>query len=110
MLVTYLLLALAIGSEVVGTVSLRQSDGFTRLFPSIVVVVGYITAFAVLAVVLKRGLSISVAYAIWAGAGVALVAAVGALFLGDKLSAVQIAGLVLVVAGVVALELGASHT
>ena len=59
--------------------------------------------------VLKRGMSIGVAYGIWAAVGVALVALVGALFLGDSLTLVQVAGLVLVGGGVLALELGAAH-
>ena len=67
----YLLLALAILSEVVATTSLKLSEGFTRVGPSVVVVVGYVAAFLLLSKTLQRGLSISLAYGIWAAAGVA---------------------------------------
>ncbi|GAA2126932.1 SMR family transporter [Streptomyces synnematoformans] len=106
---TYVLLIGAILSEVTATVSLRLSDGFSKIVPSVVVVVGYLTAFTLLSMVLKRGMSIGIAYGIWAAAGVALVALVGAAFLGDGLTRVQVAGLVLVAAGVVALEVGGAH-
>jgi len=103
---TYLLLAFAIAAEVAATISLRLSEGFTKLVPSIVVVVGYLGAFTMLALVLKRVLPVAVAYAIWSAAGVALVATIGALFLGERLTAVQVVGLALVIGGVVALESG----
>lgn len=106
MLVTYLLLAVAIVAEVAGTVCLQLSRGFTRLWPSLVVVAGYAVAFVVLAAVLKRGLPVAVAYAIWSAIGVALVAGIGALWLDQRLTAVQVLGLVLVVAGVLAIEAG----
>lgn len=106
---TYVLLIGAILSEVTATVSLRLSEGFSKILPSIVVVVGYLSAFTLLSLVLKRGMSIGIAYGIWAAAGVALVALIGAAFLGDGLTGVQIGGLVLVAAGVVALEAGGAH-
>ncbi|NIJ14982.1 small multidrug resistance pump [Saccharomonospora amisosensis] len=105
----YLLLAAAIAAEVTGTVSLKLSDGFSKLVPSIVVVLGYGAAFYFLARVLKAGLPVGVVYAIWAAAGVALVALVGAVFLGEHLNLTMIAGLVLVIGGVVLLELGGEH-
>lgn len=106
---TYVLLIGAILSEVTATVSLRLSEGFSKILPSIVVVVGYLSAFTLLSLVLKRGMSIGIAYGIWAATGVALVALIGAAFLGDGLTGVQIGGLVLVAAGVVALEAGGAH-
>lgn len=105
----WILLAGAIACEVTATVALRLSDGFAKLLPSLVVVAGYITAFVLLAQVLKRGMALGIAYGIWAAAGVALVALIGAAFLGDGLTRIQVGGLVLVIAGVVALELGAAH-
>lgn len=102
----YLLLAVAIGAEVTGTVALKLSDGFTRFGPSAVVVVGYGVAFFALAQVLKAGMPVGVAYAIWAAVGVALIALIGAAFLDETLTWVTVAGLVLVIAGVVLLELG----
>ena len=103
----YLFLALAIVSEVVATVSLKLSEGFSRLGPSVVVVVGYLVAFGLLSQALARGLGVSVAYGVWAAAGVALVAIAGAVVLGESLTWVQVGGIALVIGGVLALELGA---
>ncbi|MFR9730486.1 DMT family transporter [Saccharopolyspora sp. MS10] len=105
----YLMLALAICSEVVGTVSLKFSEGFSRPLPSVLVVLGYGAAFAALGVVLKMGLPVGVVYAIWSGAGVALIALIGAVFLDESITAVQVGGLALVIGGVIALQLGGAH-
>jgi len=72
----YVYLAISIVAEVIGTSALKASDGFTKLWPSVVVVVGYGVAFHFLALTLKT-IPIGVAYAIWAGAGISLVAIVG---------------------------------
>ncbi|WP_280273853.1 DMT family transporter [Nocardia wallacei] len=106
---TFLLLVLAIASEVTATVSLKLSEGFSKLTPSIVVVVGYAGAFFFLSQALKRGMSIGVAYGVWSAIGVAAVATIGALFLDEGLTPVQIGGIGLVILGVLALELGAAH-
>jgi small multidrug resistance pump len=103
---TYLLLAGAIVSEVSATISLRLSQGFSKLVPSIVVCIGYPVAFAFLAFVLKRGLPVAVAYAVWSAVGVTAVAIISVLWLGDHLSKLQIGGLAFIVIGVVALEAG----
>jgi small multidrug resistance pump len=105
-LVTYLLLAVAILAEVAGTISLQLSNGFSRLAPSLVVVLGYVVSFALLSIVLKRGLPVAVAYAVWSALGVALIAGVGVVWLDQRLSALQVLGLALVITGVVALEVG----
>jgi small multidrug resistance pump len=99
----------AILSEVFATISLRLSEGFSRLIPSVFVVVGYGVAFFALSQALVRGLPVGVAYGTWAALGVTLVAIIGAVFLGESLTAVQIGGLVMVIGGVLALELGAAH-
>ncbi len=104
----WLFLACAILAEVAATTALKLSDGFSRLGPSVVVVIGYVAAFALLSQALVRGLGISVAYGTWAAAGIALVALIGVVFLGESLSAVQIGGIALVIIGVLALELGAT--
>jgi small multidrug resistance pump len=104
----WVLLAGAILSEVMATISLRLSEGFSKAIPSTVVVVGYVLSFVLLAQVLKRGLSVGVAYGIWAAVGVSLVALIGAVFLGESLTWIQVGGLVLVIAGVVAVQSGAS--
>lgn len=106
---TWLFLAGAIACEVVGTVSLRLSDGFSKLVPTIIVIIGYLAAFVLLAQVLKRGMQVGIAYAIWAACGVALVSLAGAAFLGDRLTWVQVIGIALVIAGVLAIDMGAAH-
>lgn len=108
-LMQWLLLIGAILAEVTATVSLRLSDGFTRPLPSVVTLAGYGVAFYLLAQVLKLGMGVGVAYSIWAAVGVTLVALIGALFLGDTLTWIQVGGIVLVIAGVAALELGAAR-
>ncbi|MDN5747195.1 MAG: multidrug efflux SMR transporter [Pseudonocardia sp.] len=104
-------LAGAILAEVTGTVALRFSEGFTRLVPSIVVAFGYGFAFYALSQALTRGMAVGVAYGVWAAAGVALIALIGAAFLGESLTWVQVGGIALVIGGVLALQLGgAPHT
>jgi small multidrug resistance pump len=105
----YVFLAGAIASEVVATLSLRASEGFSRLGFSAVVVVGYVVAFVLLSLTLTRGVPLGVAYGIWAAVGVAAVAVLSIPLFGEGLSAIQVGGLVLVVLGVVALEAGGSH-
>jgi small multidrug resistance pump len=107
--VPWLFLAGAIITEVIATSALKLSDGFSKLVPSIVVVVGYIAAFGLLSQALTRGMGIGVAYGVWAAVGVALVAVVGATFFGESMTLVQVGGIALVIAGVLALELGAAH-
>lgn len=105
----WILLTGAILSEVSATLALKASDGFSKLLPSIVVAVGYVLAFVLLSLVLKRGMPLGIAYGIWAAAGVGLVAIAGALFFGEGLTWIQVGGLVMVAGGVLALELGAAH-
>lgn len=106
---TYLLLAAAILTEVAGTLSLRASEGFSKPAFTVIFVLGYVIAFTLLAVVLNRGLPLSVTYAIWAGTGVALVAALSVPIFGEAISGVQLIGFGLVIGGVVAIELGGDH-
>ncbi|MDA2814383.1 multidrug efflux SMR transporter [Nocardiopsis sp. RSe5-2] len=105
----WLLLIGAILAEVTATISLRFSEGFTRLLPSAITAVGYGAAFFLLAQTLKQGMPVGVAYAVWAAVGVSLVAIIGALFLGETLTWIQVAGVVLIIGGVLAMELGAAH-
>jgi small multidrug resistance pump len=106
--VAYLLLALAIIGEVTATVSLKLSDGFSRLGPSVVVVLGYLVAFTSLGFVLKLGMPIGVAYAIWCAFGIAAVAAVGVAVFNEPFSWTMALGIVLVICGVVTIELGSA--
>lgn len=104
----YGLLAAAIAAEVAGTTAMKYSDGFTRLWPSLLTVAGYLLAFTLLAQTLKS-LSVGTAYAIWAGVGTAAVAAIGMLFLGESTSLAKLTGIALVIVGVVVLTLGGAH-
>jgi small multidrug resistance pump len=99
----------AIAAEVMATISLRFAEGFTRLIPSGLVIVGYGLAFFALSQALVRGMPLGVAYGTWSALGVTLVAAIGAAFLGESLTWVQVGGLAMVVGGVLALELGGQH-
>jgi small multidrug resistance pump len=105
----WLFLVGAILAEVTATTALKLSEGFSRLVPSIVVVIGYVTAFGLLSQALTRGMPVGVAYGVWAAVGVALVAVVGAAFLGESMTWVQVGGIALVIAGVLAIEMGARH-
>lgn len=101
-------LAFAIGAEVTATMSLRASEGFSRLLPSLLTVAGYGLAFWALSQALVRGMALGMAYGVWAAAGVAIVAVLGVLVLGESLTWVQVGGILMVVGGVLALELGGS--
>lgn len=104
----YLLLAGAILSEVLATTAMKYSDGFSRLWPSVGTAVGYVLAFLLLAQTLKS-MSVGTAYAIWAGVGTALIAAIGMVFLGESASGLKVLGVVLVIAGVVVLNMDGAH-
>ncbi len=95
----WVLLGAAIATEVAGTLALRGSDGFTRLVPSLIVVVGYVASFVLLAIVLKT-LLVGIVYAVWSAVGVALVAVFGKLMFGDPVPPLAVAGMVLIVGGV----------
>ena len=102
----YLLLACAIIAEVIGTLALKASDGFTRPLPSIIVVFGYGIAFVLMAQILKFGMPIGMVYAIWASVGIALVAVAGHYLFGDELSGRGLIGIGLIIAGVALVESG----
>jgi small multidrug resistance pump len=100
----WLLLVAAIVTEVGGTTSMKLSEGFSRLGPSVAMVVLYSLSFVFLTYVLKS-IEVGVAYAIWAGLGTALVAVVGFVFFGESLSGLKIMSLGLIIAGVIGLNL-----
>ncbi|MFE7561525.1 DMT family transporter [Kitasatospora sp. NPDC057500] len=104
----YVLLALAIISEVCATSCLKLTEGFSRLWPSVGVAVGYVLSFVLLGRALKH-IPVSVAYAVWSGAGTAAVAAIGAAAFGESLGRLQWLGIALVITGVVVLNLKSSH-
>jgi small multidrug resistance pump len=100
----YLLLAIAIVAEVVATTALKASEGFTRLAPSLVVAVGYAVAFYCLALVLQT-IPVGIAYALWAGLGVVLVAVLGAVIYQQIPDPPAVIGIALIIAGVVVISL-----
>jgi small multidrug resistance pump len=99
----WLFLSIAIISEVIATSALKATEDFTRLWPSHIVVAGYVVAFYFLTLTL-RTIPIGIAYAIWSGAGVALIALVGWLFYKQPLDLPAFIGISLIVAGVVVLN------
>ncbi|UFS58880.1 DMT family transporter [Subtercola endophyticus] len=107
----YLFLALAIVSEVVATAFLKFTSGEGATFANrwwayLIVVVGYVASFAMLALTLQKGVPLGIAYAVWGGVGIVLVTIISWLVFKEFLSWVQIAGIVLVIGGVLLLELG----
>ncbi|MEM6495991.1 MAG: multidrug efflux SMR transporter [Pseudomonadota bacterium] len=105
----WLILAGTILLEVVGSTMMKLSQGFTVFWPSVAVFVCYSAALAGLTITLKY-IELSIAYAIWAGAGTALIAIIGITYFREPLSALKIVSLVLVVVGVVGLQLSSNHT
>ena len=101
--IPYVYLAVAIVAEVIGTSALKAAAGFTRPLPSLVVVVGYGIAFYFLSLALKF-IPVGVAYAIWSGVGVALITLIGWLVFRQRLDAGALAGIALIVAGVIVIQ------
>ncbi|MBG2802785.1 SMR family transporter [Proteus sp. WDL240414] len=106
---TYLMLAII--SEVIATTMLKASDGFSRLYPSIVVVIGYCLSFWALSQVVKV-MPLGIAYAIWSGLGIVLVSVAAVFLYQQKLDLPAIVGMTLIIAGVLVINLlskSASH-
>ena len=100
----YMYLAIAIIAEVIGTTALKSSEGFSNLVPSIIVVVGYGVAFYFLSLVVKT-IPVGIAYAIWAGMGIVLIAIIAALFFKQIPDLPAIIGMLLIVSGVVVINM-----
>mgnify|MGYP001263643158 FL=1 len=100
----WVFLSIAIVSEVIATSCLKASEGFTRFWPSVVVVIGYLLAFYLLSLTLKT-IPVGIAYAVWSGVGMVLIAMVGWLFLGQKLDMPAIIGLVFIITGVMVINI-----
>lgn len=100
----YYLLLLAILFEVCGTTCMKLSEGFSKLIPSVLIFVFYAISFFFFTLALK-GLDVSIAYAIWAGLGTALITVVGIFWFKEPASALKLISLVVVVAGVIGLHL-----
>ncbi|GAA0440850.1 MULTISPECIES: DMT family transporter [Streptomyces] len=104
----YVTLGAAILVEVLATTAMKYSEGFTKLWPSLGTAAGYLVAFVLLAQTLKT-MSVGTTYAIWSGAGTAVIAAIGMLFLGEAANAARLIGIALIIGGVVLLNLGGAH-
>jgi small multidrug resistance pump len=100
----YLYLAGGIIAEVIGTSALKASDGLSRLWPSLIVVAGYGVAFYCLSITL-RTIPVGIAYAIWSGAGVVLIAMIGWIFYRQALDPPAVVGIALIIAGVLIVNL-----
>jgi small multidrug resistance pump len=100
----YLYLAGAIVAETIGTSALSQAAGFTRLVPTLIVLVSFATSFYLMSLALQT-IPVGIAYAIWAGAGIVLISVIGHLFLKQTLDAPAYAGIALILAGVIVLRL-----
>ncbi|ALR21501.1 MULTISPECIES: DMT family transporter [Sphingomonadales] len=105
----YLLLALAIGAEVIATSALKASDGFSRPVWALVSILGYIVAFSALAMSLKT-IPLGIAYAIWSGVGIALLTLIGWIVYQQRLSLTAMFGISLIIAGVLVLQLSIKRT
>ena len=100
---SWLLLFVAIIAEVIATTTLKSTEGFTLLWPSVIVVVCYEIAFLLLAVSVKR-IAVGIVYAVWSGLGVALVTLAGWLWMGQTIGLSGITGILLIIGGVVVIN------
>lgn len=103
----WLVLSIAIVAEVIATLALKASDGFTRWLPSLIVVIGYAIAFYGMSISLKS-IPVGIAYAVWAGVGIVLVSLFSWLFYQQTLAGMQWLGIVLIVSGVMVLNISST--
>ena len=106
---SWIFLAAAIVAEVVATTSLKASAGFTKLWPSVVVVIGYAVAFYFLSLTLKV-IPVGIAYAIWAGLGIVLISLLGWLVFDQKVDLAGVVGMALIITGVVVINMFSKTT
>jgi len=106
---SYLYLALAIVGEIIGSSLLKASEGFSKLFPTIGVIIAFVVSFFFLSLSLKT-IPLNTAYALWSGLGLVLITIISVLIWKEKLNMASIAGITLILAGVVILNLfGPGH-
>ena len=99
----WIYLLISIAAEITATTSLKESDGFSRFWPSFVTIVGYIITFYFLSLTLKE-MSISIAYAIWSGVGIVALAFIAYLRFNQKLDLPAIIGILLILDGVIVIN------
>ena len=100
----WIILFVAIVAEIIATSALKSSEGFTKLLPSIVVVIGYVAAFYCLSLTLKT-IPVGISYAIWSGAGIVLISTIGWILFGQKLDVWGVIGIAFIISGVLILNL-----
>lgn len=104
---SWLFLILGVFAEIIGTTSMKLSEGFTKLLPSMSIFVFYGLSLSLVTLSLKK-IDISVAYAIWSGVGTATIAVIGLIYFKEQLSLIKIVSIALIILGVVGLNVGGS--
>ncbi len=105
----YLFLIAAVIAETIGTTALQASAQFTRLWPSLLVVLAYSISFYLLSFAL-RAMPVGVVYAIWSGLGIVLIACIGFVLFGQRLDPPAVLGLAMIIGGIVVIHLFSSAT
>jgi small multidrug resistance pump len=105
---SWLYLVLAIVLEVSGTTAMKLSQGFTKMWPSVLMFLFYGLSLSALTLALKR-IEVSVAYAVWSGLGTALIATIGVLWMKEPINTLKIMSLMLIILGVVGLHFSAAE-
>lgn len=100
----YLILILAVAAETIGTTALQASQQFSRLWPSVLVVVAYAISFYLLSMTLKI-MPVGVVYALWSGLGIVLIAIIGLLVFGQKLDLPAVIGIAMILGGIIVIQL-----
>lgn len=100
---SYIYLAVAIVAEVIATSFLKQSDGFSKPLPTLIMAIGYLVAFYFLSLTLRQ-VPTGIAYAIWSGVGIVLIAGIAWIVQGQKLDAAAMVGMGLIIAGVIVMN------
>jgi small multidrug resistance pump len=100
----WIFLGVAILMEVIATSTLKATEGFTKLIPSVVVILGYALSFYVFSFALKT-IPLGVAYAIWAGIGIVLVSLTGIIIYKQHLDLPALLGILMIIAGVLIIRL-----
>jgi len=108
MLVSWVYLIMAILFEVAGTTSMKISEGFTKVVPSIAMAVFYILSLTALTFALKK-FDVSMAYAIWSGVGTALITVIGFYLFREEITVMKIVSIGLIILGVIGLHLSGEH-
>ena len=100
----YIILMFAVLAETIGTTALQASQQFTKLVPSVIVVVAYGAAFYLLAIALKT-FPVGIAYAMWSGFGIIFISIIGFVVFGQKLDLAAIVGLAMIIGGILVINL-----